>query len=429
MPNRLCRRAGPRRLPALALVIAAVLAAVAGCAHVDPYENVEHAAAEPQDPRRLIPDLPAAAPVEPEPVFVGALPAALADVDVMRRALMRTSKALSGERSAYDAALWTLTPYMLYRAITADAGSRDTSRTLIAGSALLGAGYGFLSARPKEFERIYLDGTARLTCLMADHTRYLYTEDEFREQASGDTATPRTTAREWQALAGAIAAYRAAAAQASRAVAALPAGGASVTCAVASDCGARRAALGRPAPDRASAAAAVLSATEARAERALRTLVAHRGLMQQVQYQAAHDLRIQAHQAMQRIEASLKAQRPEIGSVSAALAALKKSVDDASASVAKAQSRRARDEGAGNGRAPALPRSIPREEAQKLADAEQALEREEARAAALLATHGVKSARVDGLLVRLECNAKSPPVAAAGGAVPASSETPLEGAP
>lgn len=427
MPNHSCRLAGPRRLPALALVIAAVLAAVAGCAHVDPYENVEHAAAEPQDPRRLIPDLPAAAPVEPEPVFVGALPAALADVDVMRRALMRTSKALSGERSAYDAALWTLTPYMLYRAVTADAGSRDTSRTLIAGSALLGAGYGFLSARPKEFERIYLDGTARLTCLMADHTRYLYTEDEFGEQASGDTATP--TAREWQALAGAIADYRAAAAQASRAVAALPAGGARVTCAVASDCGARRAALGRPAPDRASAAAAVLSATEARAERALRTLVAQRGLMQQVQYQAAHDLRIQAHQAMQRIEASLKAQRPEIGSVSAALTALKKSVDDASASVAKAQSRRARDEGAGNGRAPALPRSIPREAAQKLADAEQALAREEARAATLLATHEAKSARVDGLLVRLECNAKSPPVAAAGGAVPASSETPLEGAP
>ena len=410
------------------LSIGLVVGAAAGCSHLNPYENAADVKASPRDIQRLLPELPAAEPADPAPVFVGSLPQALDDVDVLRRALIQTSSNMSSERSFYDAALWTIAPYLLYRAVTADAGSQDAKNTLVGGASILGAGYGFLNSRPKEYEQIYVVATDRLACLMVSYSKYLYTKDEM------DPYPGWPPNLQMDLLTKAVSDYRDAAYAVSRAVVQTAGKSSSAKCAVdnRADCSARKSALDGSPPDHRKPALQVQDDADRQADAAEETLTKLRQLIDLIRQEAGLNLRIESRRLMTDVQAALNSKRPEIATFTSAITALKASIDSSAAAAAKAQSGQAK--GAPKPertlRVLVLPAGLKPEVVARFRIAEEQLGQKLHRATLMLNAHEAKRKRVVDLSASLECPAPRTPLLATGPSAPggalSGSETKLE---
>ena len=146
-----------------------------GCTHLFAYGDTTPPGSDPDRPARIYPDLIPSAEDSPPPKFVGELPQALKDVDDLRLAQLKSVDEMTGERAAYNAVLWTLTPYLLYRAI-----SSPSQKLLIGGAAGLGAGYGYLSSESADIGRIHIATAKKLACEMVASSEFLYSEADYR---------------------------------------------------------------------------------------------------------------------------------------------------------------------------------------------------------------------------------------------------------
>ncbi|AXQ29394.1 hypothetical protein D0B54_12135 [Solimonas sp. K1W22B-7] len=371
---------------------------MSGCSYLDPYKNVQVATDNPNDVRRLLPPMESAS--GPAPSFVGTLPAALEQADARRRGLLQSALSMSNERAAYDALVWTLTPYLLYRAITSDGGA---TRVLTGGAAVLGAGYGFLNARPKEYEQIHQDGAARIGCLMLSYTRYLYTTDEYQ------TASGTPFAKLADDLELAINEYSNAADDVVRSASNLPRPESKTSCALggSSDCRARQAVRDGRAPDRERLASTISGRSALQIANAEKKLTALRGLLEQVDRKAAENLSLESQNLMKLVEAELRAKRPDLKQPGDAADDIKKSIVRFIAAARAESSGQGRGEHREDvdGRLLVLPSSLDKDVKRRMYLAERALQGELVRTRIVLAVQADKDQRTAALSESQGCPA------------------------
>jgi hypothetical protein len=249
----------------------------------------------------------------------------------LRLGLLDHVQQMGDERSAFDASLFTLSPYLLYQAARSESHSSARREVLGIGGALTAWGM-WLSRRPSEFEAAYVDGAHQIACLLAGSTEYQYTKDEL--PLAGDT---RWSAR----LAADIRNYRETSTDLVNALhEQAPSDPKNVPCAVpgSSQCAARQAALGGGRTDPTAGLDGM--------EKQIATNIALASTRQRALERLEGDVRdrmpnrlvSRAQESVQGVERTIRERRPELASVQDTVAQLGKSVDGLRASVAKAQS-------------------------------------------------------------------------------------------
>lgn len=144
------------------------------CSHMNPYANPELVAPNKYDVRRVLGPTEISNPDYRDLRYVSTMPIELERIDEHRVRLHAIIAKIGSERDVYDAALWLAIPLVAFR---------PSQSALVQGAAVLGAGYGYLSTRPKEQVPILQGTVGELTCLMVDYSPYVYTTADFGELA------------------------------------------------------------------------------------------------------------------------------------------------------------------------------------------------------------------------------------------------------
>jgi hypothetical protein len=172
--NLFGRLLGATPSPPALVCVAAMCLCAAACSHLDPYETTGPKRPGADDRRRVLPPSAIAEPDERGTRYVSAMHEALERVDADRVGLQGLIARIGTERNVYDAALWLTLPLVAF-----DPAPKD----MVKAAAVLGAGYAYLNARPKEQVPIFESAIAQLTCLMIAYSPYLYTDKDFGELA------------------------------------------------------------------------------------------------------------------------------------------------------------------------------------------------------------------------------------------------------
>lgn len=319
----------------LALLCAAALCA--GCSHLYAYGNAapdcnpvdssgeakpssaSSPKCDPDRPLKVFPDVAPPAQEATPPQFVGALPQALRDVDNLRLAQLKSVDEMTSERAAYNAALWTLTPFLLYRAINS-----SNQKLLVGGAAGLAAGYGYLSGESADIGRLHIATARKLACEMVASSEYLYTEEDYGRVAdNGDSVDlPEQNRR----LRRAIDEYSAGVAWLKGEVADLPSDS-PARCAVegSAACAQRRKA--HPGPNQGSRLDAINQVASASLRDASQLLSQLEDLDYQIQQGAAQRLNADAQATMAQTVDQLWTHTSEVKSFTDALTSIKTAVD------------------------------------------------------------------------------------------------------
>jgi len=145
---------------------------IAACSHMNPYETPWQERPDRADNRRILAPSAIAAPDYRDTRYVSTMHEELERVDEHRMRLQGIIGKIGSERDFYDAALWLTVPLVAF-----SPAPKDVTR----GAAVLGAGYAWLNARPKEQVPILEHAVGALTCLMVAYSPYLYTNRDFGE--------------------------------------------------------------------------------------------------------------------------------------------------------------------------------------------------------------------------------------------------------
>lgn len=308
-----------------------LLGIAAGCSHFDPYQHVKPLAQRelPRDPRSTLPpDFPASGADANLP---DRMTQAMRTAEELRLGLLDHVRLMGDERSAFEASLFTLSPYLLYQAARSENHSSARRQVLGIGGALTAWGM-WLSRRPPEFEAAYVDGAHQIACLLAGSTEHQYTADEL--PLTGDTRWSRRLATD-------IRQYREASADLVMALREQsPTAPGAVACAVpgSTQCAARQAALGgggvdpRVGLDGMEKQIAVNLALASKRQHEIDRLEGD------VRDRMPNRLVSRAQESVQGVERTIRERRPELASVQDTVAQLGKSVDALRGSVARAQS-------------------------------------------------------------------------------------------
>lgn len=308
-----------------------MLGVAGGCSHFDPYQHVKPLAQRelPRDRRSTLPpDFPVSGSDANLPER---MTAAMRTVEELRLGLLDHVEQMGDERSAFEASLFTLSPFLLFQAARSENHSSARRQVLGIGGALTAWGM-WLSRRPPEFEAAYVDGAHQLACLLAGSTEYQYTSDEL----------PLTGDMRWsRRLAFDIKRYR----EASISLAAalheqVPTSPKKVPCAVpgSSQCAARQEALGGGGIDPTSGVGGMEKQVAANLAVAMKRQRELDRLEGDVRDRIPNRLMSRAQESMQGVERTIRERRTELASVQETVAQLGKSVDDLTKSVARAQS-------------------------------------------------------------------------------------------
>lgn len=308
-----------------------LLSAASGCSHFDPYQHVKPLAERelPRDRRSALPpDFPASGDEANLPIR---MTSAMRVAEELRLGLLDHVQQMGNERSAFDASLFALSPYLLFQAARSENHTSARRQVLGIGGALTAWGM-WLSRRPPEFEAAYVAGAHQIACLLAGSTEYQYTKDEL--PLTGDT---RWSTR----LAADIKHYREASIDLVTALREQPpVTPKGVPCAVpgSSQCAARQVALGGGGSDPTAGMEGMekqIADSLAVASKRQRELDRLEG---DVRDRMPNRLVLRAQESVQGVERMLRERRPELATVQDTVAQLGKSVDDLRKSVARAQS-------------------------------------------------------------------------------------------
>lgn len=378
------------------------------------------------------------------------------EVDTLRRALIQTTVDMSNERANYDAALWILTPAMLYSAATASGGiSQGLKNNLVLATAALGAGYGFLNSRPKEYEQFYSQGAKQLACLMVDYSRFLYKTDEVDISSSRavSTAPPIPAIQDFSGaqriflqetkLKQAILDYEKnvnKVVQSLLKTKPLPEGHG---CAMptGTDCRRRQSVLVHsPLPENIQSASEIRDITDQQLHDAKVELSNLQNLVDNIQHEAAMELRFESRQVMADIASEIQQKRPDLTKLSDAMSAVSKMLEDSNATfkdlpdkIARAQSSMKTPLDRLKARTLVLPASLDAQDAEYMRTAENNLFDGIASTRIILAAHTERIKEVKSLKSAMNClptksffEAKNKP---ASGNPPATTETLLSAKP
>jgi hypothetical protein len=354
--------AARHRLFACSVTAAVAGLSAPGCSYMDPYGHLKPQQGE-DSVTALYPRLdrvPAAASQSASVAldgrlgFVGALPEQIQRTEARRGQLIALMNDMEDERTAYDAAVWTVAPWLVYRLVTPGYSDLNVQHQLVGGAASLAAWKTSLGGRTTDMPSLYGQSVLRLGCAITRSGRYLFTRPELNgtlwrglpedaEQKSPWPADPewsgrlgQTRAADWRDLPRALDDLRDEELRVENAIRILPSGERRASCAVpgSADCHARSSLLDHGGVDRDAQARDLGQQWAAidRYARGVRKDVDR--LLVQIDHLAALDLSQATAMEMELLRGQLHAKDPGLESLSALVTSLSAQTQELAASAA-----------------------------------------------------------------------------------------------